>query len=223
MASEHPHIFLFTNSGTLRPTSAEEARITHNATAGNPQGVAAAQALGDLSHLVYVPMGEWSGEIIFMDQWTSAEGIQRFFADPQVQAGGAQMFTAYDPVIWRQAEGFLNYTIKTPQGQQEHLVGMIRGKVTSLETAQQAMNQVWSTRINEARKLGLSGHEVFIRLAQPGAPEALEVLGVDTWFKHDGIHQLYDDPSFLEAFDGVFSAEPKTWVLHRPAGAWIEW
>src|SRR5579862_5716542 len=99
MAAEHPHIVLFTNTGTVRTTSAEETRVTHNATAGNPQGVAAAQALGDLSHLVYVPMGDWSGEIIFMDQWTSAEGIQQFFSDPQVQQGAGQLFSAYDPVV----------------------------------------------------------------------------------------------------------------------------
>ena len=223
MAQEAPHIFLFTNTGTLRVKSPEEARVTHNATAGDPAGVAGAQALGDLSHLVYAPVSEWSGEIMFIDQWTSAEGIQQFFANPQVQQGGAALFTAYDPVVWRPAEGFLQYTITAPLGQQDRIVGVIRGKVTSLETAQRVFNQVWRKRVNEARKLGLTSHEVFIRLAPPGTPESLEILGVDSWSKHDGIHQIYDDPTFLQAFDGVFSTEPKTWILRRPAGDWVEW
>lgn len=223
MATESPHIFLFTNFGTLRPTSAEEARVTHNATAGDPAGVAGAQALGDLSHLVYAPLGDWTGELVFLDQWTSAEGIQQFFANPQVQEGGARIFTAYDPVVWRSGEGFLNYTISTPVAQHDRIVGLIRGTVTSLEAAQRAFNQVWRQRVNEARKLGLVAHEVFMRLAPPGSPEALELLGVDTWFKHDGMHQIYEDSAFLEPFDGVFTAEAKTWTLHRPAGDWIEW
>ena len=224
MATEHPHIYLFTNTGTLRPKTAEEARAIHNATAGNPQGVAAAIALGDLSHLVFVPMGEWAGEIMFIDQWTSAEGIQQFFADPQVQAGGAQIFTQYDPVVWRHAEGFVNYTINTPLGaSQDRLVGIIRGQVTSMEAAQQAMNQIWRQRVNEAHKGGLNSHEVYVRLAQPGTPESLEILGVDVWSKHDGMHALYEDPAFMQPFDGVFAGEPKTWTLHRPAGEWVEW
>src|SRR5215470_11511493 len=173
MATEHPHIYLFTNTGTLRPKTSEEARAIHNATAGNPQGVAAAIALGDLSHLIFVPMGEWAGEIMFIDQWTSAEGIQQFFADPQVQAGGAQIFTQYDPVVWRHAEGFVNYTINTPlSASQDRLVGIIRGQVTSMEAAQQAMNQIWRQRVNEAHKGGLNSHEVYVRLAQPGTPES---------------------------------------------------
>ena len=55
LQADTPHLVLFTNNGKLLPTSEEEARQIHNATAGNPAGVAAAQALGDLSHLVYVP------------------------------------------------------------------------------------------------------------------------------------------------------------------------
>lgn len=220
---EPAHLYLFTNSGTLRPTTAEEARVTHNATAGNPAGVAAAQSLGDLSHLVYVPLGEWSGEIIFLDQWTSAEGLQQFFADEQVRSGGAALFRAYDPVVWRPAEGFLSYTISRPLGQQDRIVGLVRGRVTSLETAQRVMNQVWRERIHRAHQLGLNSHDVFIRLAASPTPESLEILGVDTWTNRDGTRELYEDAAFLRAFDGVFAAEPQTWLLHRPAGDWIEW
>lgn len=223
MASEHPHIYLFTNTGTLRPSSAEEARNIHNATAGNPEGVAAAIALGDLSHLVFVPVGDWSGEIMFIDQWTSAEGIQQFFSDKHVQEGGAQIFAKYDPVVWRPAEGFVNYSISTPLGQQDRIVGIIRGKVSSFEAAQDGMNKVWRSRINEAHKLGLNTHEVYVRLAQPGTPESMEILGIDTWSRHDEVHKLYDDEAFGAGFEGVFAGEPQTWILHRPAGEWIEW
>ncbi len=131
---------LFTNHGMARPPTAEEARQTHNATAGDPAGVAAAQALGDLSHLVFVPVGDWTGELMFIDQWTSAEGLQQFFADPQVQAGGAAIFTSFDPVVWRPADGFHAYHIAAPLGQRDRVVAMLRGSVTSLDAARAAMN-----------------------------------------------------------------------------------
>lgn len=136
MQVETPHLVLFTNNGKLLPTSNEEARQIHNATAGNQAGVAAAQALGDLSHLVYVPTGEWTGEIMFMDQWTSAEGLQQFFADPQVQAGASALFTSFDPVVWRPADGFRAYQIASPlDAGRNRFVGVLRGRVTSLDAA----------------------------------------------------------------------------------------
>lgn len=223
MAPESAHIFLFTNTGTLRPTSAEEARVLHNATVGDPAGVAAAQSLGNLSHQVYVPMGDWSGEIMFITQWTSAEGIQQFFSDTNVQESGARLFTASDAAVWRPAEGFLHYWITTPLGQHDRVLAVVRSPVTSLETAQRAMNRVWRQRVNEAHKLGLIAHEMFVRHAPPGTPEALEILGIDTWSRPDGLRHIYQDPAFEASFEGVFSAPPKSWVLRRPAGEWIEW
>jgi hypothetical protein len=214
---------LFTNNGMVRPSTAEEARQTHNATAGDPAGVAAAQALGDFSHLVYVPAGEWTGELMFMDQWTSAEGLQQFFANPQVQAGATTLFTAYDPVVWRPADGFHAYYIAAPLGPRDRIVAMLRGTVTSLDTARAAMNETWQQRVLAAHRQGLDSHEMFVRLAAPGSPEALEILGVDTWSRRYGLPTVYDDPTFRQALYGLFASQPKSWVLHRPAGEWIEW
>ena len=49
-------LYLLTIRGTLSPDTLEAARKVHNQTAGNPDGVAAAKSLGDVSHMVYVPM-----------------------------------------------------------------------------------------------------------------------------------------------------------------------
>ncbi len=223
MAQEQPHIFLFTNFGTLRPQTLEAARVTHNETAGQPGGVAAAKSLGDLSHLVFAPQGSWTGDLMFLDQWTSAEGIQQFFANQDVQDGGARLFTSYEPVVWRPDNGFLAYHIAEPLGRAERIVGILRGPVTSLEMAQAAMNGLWRSRVNEARKLGLVSHEVFVRLAPPEAQAAPEIIGVDTWSNAEGFHQIYDDSTFMQAFGGVFAAPPSHWILQRPTGNWVEW
>jgi hypothetical protein len=79
MAQEQPHIFLFTNFGTLRPQTLEEARVTHNETAGQPDGVAAAKSLGDLSHLVFAPQGSWTGDqIVLAAGWAYVTSVCRF-------------------------------------------------------------------------------------------------------------------------------------------------
>ena len=214
---------LFTNTGITRAATADEARRIHNATAGDLAGVAAAQSLGDLSHLVYAPAGEWTGELIFVDQWMSAQGIEQFFADPQVQAGGAQIFASYDPVIWRAADGFHAYHISAPLGQHDRTVAMLRATVNSLDQAREAMNGTWQNRVLAAHRNGLQSHEIYVRLAAPGTPEALEILGVDTWSTPDGLSTVYDDPTFKQALYSMFAGPPKTWMLRRPAGEWIEW
>jgi len=228
--AESLHLVLFTNFGDLRPSGEEEARQTHNATAGNPDGVAAAKALGDLSHLVYVPSGDgWTGEMVFMDQWTSAEGLAQFFADPQVQAGAAALFTSFDPVVWRPAEGLQAYQISAPQSEErkDRYVSILRGTVTSLDAARTTINELWRQQVHAAHRQGLDSHEMFVRLVPPGttagSAESNEILGVDTWSSSVGQQSFYADPAFRQAMYGLFAIQPRTWQLHRPDGDWIEW
>jgi hypothetical protein len=67
MSYSHEKIYLLTIRGTLAPTSLEAARQVHNQTAGAPDGVAAARSLGDLSHMVYVPVNKELPELFIMD------------------------------------------------------------------------------------------------------------------------------------------------------------
>ena len=72
--------FLLTVRGTFAASSVEEARGIHNMTAGNPAGVEAARSLGDLSHNVYIGMGEdHNRELLFIDYWNSLTGLGQFF------------------------------------------------------------------------------------------------------------------------------------------------
>src|ERR1043165_7766486 len=96
-------LYLLTIRGTLKPSTLEEARKVHNMTAGNPDGVAAAKSLGDVSHMVYIPAqhdehdkSEGAGEFLIMDLWTSPDGLNTFFSDHQVQEGGSMIFTERD-------------------------------------------------------------------------------------------------------------------------------
>lgn len=223
-------VFLLAIRGTLAPKSLEEARKVHNMTAGNPAGIAAAKSLGDVSHMVYVPLqhnghanGNGAGEFLIMDLWTSIEGLNTFFADKQVQEGGSMIFTERDPVVWAAAPGFTSYQIPAPFGMNERYLTTARATVKSVDEARTLHNKAVAKTIRKARQAGNLSHDSYLRLAAPGSPEALEWLGVDVWMRPDEMMGLYEDPDFLEGFNHMFTGEADTAVWVHPKGDWTEW
>src|SRR5215468_3477068 len=109
--SANQAIYLLSIRGTLAPKTLDAGRALHNQTAGDPQNVAAARSLGDLSHMVYVPVeheghnGHSSGDFLILDQWNNLDGLNQFFANKQVQEQAGQIFSQRDPVVWAPAEG----------------------------------------------------------------------------------------------------------------------
>src|SRR5215211_4710910 len=178
-------LYLLTIRGTLAPDTLEAACNVHNMTAGDPQGVAAAKSLGDVSHMVYVPMphdehaqSKGAGEFLIMDLWYSIEGLNTFFADKQVQEGGSMIFSERDPVVWAPAEDFTSFHIPAPFGQNDRIIAVVRGTVNSREEAKELHNAAMSTTISKTRQLGMLSHEAYFRLVAPDSPEGLEYFGV---------------------------------------------
>ena len=223
-------VFLLTIRGTLSPATLEAARKVHNQTAGNPEGVAAAKSLGDVSHMVYVPAmhnghdkAKGAGEFLIMDLWTSIEGLNTFFADKHVQEGGNMIFTERDPVVWTAAPGFTSYQIPAPLGMNDRFITTARATVNSVEQARKLHNAAVAKTIRKARAAGNLSHDSYFRLANPGSPESLEWLGVDVWMRPDEMMSLYEDEEFLEGFNHMFTAETDTAVWTHPKGDWTEW
>lgn len=226
--SDQTTLYLLTIRGTLSPKTLEEARKVHNMTAGDPAGVAAAKSLGDVSHMVYVPVEheqheKGAGEFLIMDLWTSPDGLNTFFSDHKVQEGGAMIFSQRDPVVWVPAQGFTSYHIPAPFGMNDRFITTARATVKSLEAACELHNKAVATTISKARKAGNLSHGSYFRLAAPGSPESLEWLGVDVWMRPDEMMSLYEDPEFLEGFDHMFTAEANVGVWVHPKGDWTEW
>jgi hypothetical protein len=220
--------YLLAIRGTLAPSTLEAARAIHNETAGAPANVAAAQALGDLSHMVYVPIDghvrrEGAGEFLILDLWNNLEGLNRFFANPQVQEQAGQIFTTRDPVVWAPASGLLSYHFPAPYGKNERIVGVVRGPVRSHEEARAVHNAIVAGQVNKARKASSLSHEAFFRLAPPNTPEALEFFAVDVWMSASGMAAYYEDPEFLRGFQELFAGPPSTSTWAHPAGNWVEW
>ena len=223
-------LYLLTIRGTLSPSTLEEARNVHNMTAGNPDGVAAAKSLGDVSHMVYVPMphnghvkADGAGEFLIMDLWHSMDGLNTFFADKQVQDGGNMIFSQRDPVVWAPAEGFTSFHIPAPFGNNDRVIAVVRGTVNSKEEAKKLHNAVITKTISKARSLGLLSHESYFRLAAPDSAEAMEYLGVDVWMNGERLGEYYGDEEFLAGYDGFFTTEATDSVWVHPKGEWTEW
>jgi hypothetical protein len=223
-------LYLLTIRGTLSPATLEEARKVHNMTAGDPGGVAAAKSLGDVSHMVYVPMPndghaktKGAGEFLIMDLWTSPDGLNTFFSDHKVQEGGAMIFSDRDPVVWAPAQGFVSFHIPAPFGNNDRIIAVVRGTVNSIDEARKLHNEAMTKTISKARRLGMLSHEAYFRLAAPNSPEALEYFSVDVWMNGEGMGEYYSDADFLASFDHFFTAEAADSVWVHPKGDWIEW
>ena len=223
-------LYLLTIRGVLAPDTLDAARKIHNQTAGDPAGVAAAQSLGDVSHMVYIPMLhdghakiKGAGEFLIMDLWTSVEGLNTFFSDKQVQEGGAMIFSERDPVVWAPAEGFVSFHIPAPFEKNDRIVAVVRGTVKSKEAAKELHNTAMTKTISKGRKLGLLSHEAYFRLAAPNSPDALEYFGVDVWMDGEGMGDYYGDEDFLASFNDFFTAAAADSVWLHPKGDWTEW
>ena len=209
--------------GELADTDVERSRQIHNATAGHPEGVAAARALGDLSHNVYVPLdaGATAKELLILDLWTSIDGLRKFFSNPDVQAGGAKIFKTRDPVVW-QAADVRGFILPTPTDKTERYVGLVRGTVTSRESAAAVLDELVAMAMNQARLLGQVSHQMFYRASAPGEPPSLELAGIDVWTSAEGAGTFYADPR-LQKLYSIFAAPPVSSMWKQAPGAWVEW
>lgn len=218
---------LFTVMGKVKTNSIAETCELHNKTAGNPAGVAAAKSLGDMSHMTFMPLDaatSFSGDLLFMDIWNNLDGLAQFFSDPQVQAGGEMMFSSKETIVWNKLDDFLNFSFPSPSGKNERIIGLVKGKVKSIEEAAQIHNRAMEKTVSTARANGLVSHEFHVRAAAPGSPEGLEVLGVDIWMDSAGMMNFYGGPEFQNSgIYNMFSEKPlsSTWV--HPKGDWVEW
>ena len=225
--SMNDDIFLLAIRGTLKPKTLEDARSTHNMTAGNPDGVAAARALGDLSHNVFVTLGDTkgtAGELLILDLWNNLEGFNKFFSDKQVQEGGAMIFAEVeDRELWSLAQDFRSFVLPTPGGKSDRCVGLIRGTVRSRDAAKAVFDQIVKDTINAARMEGQVSHEIFFRITPPGRPATLDLLGVDVWMDAEGMGRFYSNPQHMAPLRDVFTRPPAASTWKRPSGQWIEW
>jgi len=225
MSNDSP-IFL-TVRGKANAETLEAARALHNQTAGNPQGVAAAQSLGDFSHNVYVPVvgaqsSAQAGELMFHDVWENPKGLMDFFSNPDVQKGGAALFKARDATVWMPAVGAFGFNLPSPALRTDRLIGMIRGQIGSAERAIETFKKVMGKSARDARRHGQLSHQLYIKMNPPGDSSPLELLGVDVWYDAAGMAEHYKTMNMAD-LGPVFSAPPDASIWKSAPGQWVEW
>jgi hypothetical protein len=218
-------LVLLTIRGTLVETTLEAACRLHNETAGSAPGIAAARELGDLSHKVYSPVhgapGAEPGELLFLDVWTGAEGIGRFFSNPAVKEQAGKLFSKRDAAIWAPAPGSFGFDLPAPRGKDERYLGVVRGPIASKEQSVAAFRATLAPKLGAARRRGQLSHMIFFKLPMPGDASPPELFGLDVWCDAPGMQEHYRELSGLER---AFSGPPKMSVWEQAAGgSWSEW
>ena len=212
--------------GTLAAKNVDSARAIHNETAGAPANVAAAKSLGDLSHMVYTPAPQstlGAKEFLILDLWNSADGLNKFFANKDVQEQAGRIFSERDPVVWAPAEGFESYSLPTPYGKNDRVVALVRGNVRSRDAARPTHNALVSSGLNKARLAGAVSHTAYFRMMPPNEPPSTEFFSVDVWSDAKQMDAYYRDPDFGRGFQELWASAPMTSVWTHPAGDWVEW
>jgi hypothetical protein len=218
-------LVLLTVRGKLTPQTLEAGCKLHNETAGSAAGIAAARALGDLSHKVYTPIagvpGTQDGEVLFLDYWTSAEGIGRFFSDPQVHGMASRLFSDREGVTWMGARGAFSFHLPAPANKNDRILGVVRGSVESPDAAIAIFRETLMPRLSDARRRGQLSHALFVRLPAPGETSAPELIGLDEWCDGQGMREHYKE---IGAVYQAFKGKPQTsvWESAR-GGVWSEW
>jgi hypothetical protein len=224
MSTSNESLVFLTVRGTLVPRTLEAACKTHNETAGSPDGIAAARALGDLSHKVYAPvpgLGAKDDELLFFDWWKTAEGIGTFFSDPRVHGMASKLFSEREGVVWMPARGAFGFDLPAAAAKGERFVGVVRGEVTSPDHAIEIFRQVLAPKLSDARRRGQLSHQLFVKIPMPGESAKTEVLGVDLWCDPAGMNDHYGD---LAGYEKAFAGAPQTSVWQSAkGGVWSEW
>jgi hypothetical protein len=215
-------VFLLTVLGTTNSDSPAAARELHNATAGNPDGVAGAKALGDLSHNVFLAAGADDARLLFIDTWNSPTGLGQFFSDEQVLHGAAALFKEREAVLWMPAAGFGSYTLPVPSGRAIGAIGLMRAPVSSYEAAAPAFHADSASKANASRQSGLAAHQLWIPVPMGAGEPAVEVLGLDYWLDEIGMNEWYASASY-DDLGPAFTGAPVTSAWTTAGSDWIEW
>jgi hypothetical protein len=221
-ADAGPDLYLLTVLGTPTTGSGAASRELHNATAGDPGGVAAAKSFGDLSHNVFLPAADDDKRLLFIDNWNSPQGLGTFFADEQVQKGAGVLWADREAVLWMPGPGFGSYRLPVPSGRTIAAVGLMRAPVVSTKKAAEAFHADSTAKVNASRQLGLVAHELWVPAPMPGSEPALEVLGVDYWLDVDQMNEWYASAEYAD-LGPAFTGAPVTSTWTSAGSDWVEW
>jgi len=187
--------------------------------AGQPLAVKA----GDLGHHVMLGTGEPSGgkdEFLGLDEWTSLDGPRTFFADPDFQAGLAQLF-AEPPVheMYQRKSDWHGWgDLQPPPGGGPYWVLVVKGHLAKAteEENRIAHDAVAAGFERQAIAAGDISHVPHLAIDDPRV-----FFNIDVSTSHEGMLAVLQDPQFQQAFGSLFDAPPEVHVYRSTD--WHQW
>lgn len=242
-------LILHTTRGMLNPEQLAEARAMHNAfVAEGPQpGIEIARSLGDLSHNLYTSvegLGKLSaaspGELLFIDQWADAGGMETFFSNPFAQEAGDRLYASREEAEWTPAREAFTFHVPVATDMSARFVGLTRVSVRVASDAVTVLSERTRANLRASRRLGHLSHQLFLRHAaiveaRPASNarrsggentdlpvEPIEVLAVDFWSTLDGLTAYYRDLVSTNGLDEVLAGSLTVSVWEQAHG-FVEW
>jgi hypothetical protein len=199
----------------------DETRGRHKAFVddGSRPGREIACALGDLSHNVYTPargvdpaLRAQPGELLFVDYWAAASGMEMFFSSPVALGAADQLFSSREESEWAVAAEMI-----LPSAGTASLVDLMAARViaTSLGGAPWRAGTLKPNPLGAANTRRAHGNT----LAQAGAQA--EVLALDWWSTVDGLAEHYRD-ALTGGLPDALIGPAETAVWQQEAG-FSEW
>ncbi len=180
----------------------------------------AAQGLGNVGHAVFLDVA-MSQDVLDVDTWDDAKGLQQFLSNPQVQKQDAQLFASMPTVTVAVARpgwyGWGSFSRTLPNGGGPAYVAVLRGKLAHDEaTSASIHNQGAMQAQSAAMGAGDLAHIPYLDTADPTA-----FLVIDEWSNPMAPMQLYGSADFQKAFGALLVGAP-TITLYAGTN-WLQW
>jgi hypothetical protein len=198
---------------------------------GPQPGIEIARSLGDISHAIIVGTEDTAPrELLFVDLWVDANGMEAFFSNPFAQEAGDRLFSSREESEWHRVPSGFDYHVPAPDGLEVAYFAVFRAPVPAVADTVPGLVSVVSAQLPTARRQGQLSHSLDVRERHPSsnsrqaggqpvdhAPPEAEILALDSWATLDGIREHYR--TFTEV-KGVDAGELTVW---RHAIGFTEW
>ncbi|WP_220211745.1 hypothetical protein [Reticulibacter mediterranei] len=180
------------------------------------------------------------GELLFIDQWADAGGMETFFSNPFAQGAGDQLYASREEAEWIPARDAFTFHVPAIVDTSARFVGMMRAPVRATSDAVKVISErIWAN-LRASRRLGHLSHQLFLREAfvveaRPASNarrsggedtafpvESVEVLALDFWPTLEGLTEHYSALLSTNKLDEVLAGSITVSVWEQARG-FVEW
>lgn len=205
--------------GTLFTDDLVMAQMRHDGLAAGGEEIA--RMAGDFGHdamLGTTLLGTTENAFLGVDRWTSFDGMNNFYANPDFATGFAMLFEGDPNLEFFVRSDFHEWGELTAGDGADHVFVVVRGTLADADPASARASHDLVAQGGEemVRAAGDLAHVVYV-----GVEDPREFLAFDIWQDTTNLEAVYTDPDFQAAFGALF-AEPPTIAVYGSTD-WHQW